>query len=147
MHPFFPLSVVSLLGVLTHRCYFIHGEHHDSSPQIARAYSLLFLALYITFRALGTGENDTPIAATTRIAATYLTSLFSSIAAYRLLFHEIKGIPGPILARLTKLYHVYHAADARQYLWFDKLHKRYGDFVRTGNPPPYFTQKPAINFN
>ena len=51
---------------------------------------------------------------------------------YRLFFHRVKGIPGPLLARITKLYHVYYALDTKQYLWLDGLNRRYGDFVRTG---------------
>jgi hypothetical protein len=132
MHSAFSLSAVALLGVLSHRCYFIYGEHHDKSPRIAQFYFIAFMSLYFACRALGTGDNDTPLRTTTRIVATYLVSLFSSIAVYRLFFHEIKGIPGPTLARLTKLYHVFNATDAKQYLWLDKLTKKYGDFVRTG---------------
>jgi hypothetical protein len=141
MHSFFSLSGIALLGILSHRCYFIYGEHHDSSPRIARFYFLAFLSLYVACRTLGTGENETPGRTTTRIAATYFTSLFSSIAIYRLFFHEIKGIPGPTLARLTKLCHVYNATDAKQYLWLDKLHKKYGDFVRTGKSSPSMSNK------
>jgi hypothetical protein len=135
MHSAFSLSAVALLGVLSHRCYFIYGEHHDKSPRIAQFYFIAFTSLYFACRALGTGDNDTPLRTTTRIVATYLTSLFSSIAVYRLFFHEIKGIPGPTLARLTKLYHVFNATDAKQYLWLDELKKKYGDFVRTGKFP------------
>lgn len=135
MHSLISYSLVSILGILTHRCYFIYGEHHDSSPRIAKVYFAIILSLYLTCRALGSGENSTALATTTRVAGVYFLSLFLSIAAYRLFFHKFKGIPGPILARLTKLYHVYNAADSKQYIWLDGLNKKYGDFVRTGKLP------------
>ena len=126
------LSTASVLGVLSHHCYFKHGEHHTAAPRIAQIFLVAFISLYLIFRNLGTGRNTTPFAAATCIAGAYAVSLFSSIVIYRLFFHKIKGIPGPLLARVTKLYHVFYALDTKQYLWLDGLEKKYGDFVRTG---------------
>lgn len=132
MASFLSLSAVSFLGILSHRYYFIHGEHHSASPRIVQVYIAALMILYLTYRSLGTRENHSPVVATTRVTATYLVSLFSSIAVYRLFFHKTKRIPGPTLAKITKLYHVFNAIDTKQYLWLDGLKKKYGDFVRTG---------------
>ena len=123
------LFIFSLLGVLSHLCYFIHGEHHEQAPRIARIYFLSILCLYAICVILSV---DTPIALTACIAGAYFSSLCASIAIYRVFFHQTKNIPGPRLAAVTKLYQVYQVLDSRQYLWLDRLNKKYGDFVRTG---------------
>ncbi|KAH8594231.1 putative benzoate 4-monooxygenase cytochrome P450 [Bisporella sp. PMI_857] len=133
---------ISVLGVITHRCYFIYGEFHEKSPQIVKAYFLAFLGVYFAFHTL---EHDAPLAAAGLIVGTYAVSLYSSIIIYRLFFHELKGIPGPTLAKITKLYHFFNALDCKQCLWMDKLHKQYGDYVRTGpNEITIFTPKAIV---
>jgi len=146
MHsPILLLGLASLLGVSSHLCYFIHGEHHAAAPRIAQFYTVAFVGLYVIFRALApaatnaaTSSTDssktttTPLAAAVCVAGAYGVSLWASMLVYRLFFHRVKGIPGPLLARITKLYHVYYALDTKQYLWLDGLNRRYGDFVRTG---------------
>lgn len=51
---------------------------------------------------------------------------------YRLFFHPLRRFPGPVLARVSKLWHVFHCINSRNYLLLDKLHLQYGEFVRTG---------------
>jgi hypothetical protein len=132
MYTLFSLSVFALSGIVSHRCYFIYGEHHDTSPRIAQVYFIALVSLYLVCRDLSS-EDDSPLAATALRAGSYFVSLFSSIAVYRLFFHPIRAIPGPFWARLSKLYHVFNAT-AKQYLWLEKLHHRYGDFVRMCEP-------------
>ncbi len=66
------------------------------------------------------------------LQATYFGSLFFSIVVYRVFFHRTRHFPGPKLAAVSKFYHTLHATDSRQHLFLDRLHKQYGDFVRTG---------------
>jgi hypothetical protein len=61
--------------------------------------------------------------------------LFASLAIYRLYFHRLHRFPGPWVARLSRWYAVERAASSglQYHLELQKLHQRYGDFVRTGN--------------
>ena len=54
------------------------------------------------------------------------------MTVYRLFLHPLKQYPGPIMASLSKLYHAWHARNGQQYLFLERLHLEYGDFVRTG---------------
>lgn len=62
----------------------------------------------------------------------YSLGLFGSIAIYRLFFRRLRTFPGPRLAALTKLWHVYQCWDSRNHLVLDAFHKKYGTVVRTG---------------
>ncbi|OKO95665.1 Tryprostatin B 6-hydroxylase [Penicillium subrubescens] len=58
--------------------------------------------------------------------------MFTSITIYRLFFHRIGHFPGPRAAAVSKLWSVYKCRDSRNHLFLDGLHKKYGNFVRTG---------------
>jgi len=66
------------------------------------------------------------------LLATFTVAIFTSIATYRLFFHRLGRFPGPILARASKLWHMYQCLDGQNHLVLDGLRDRYGDFVRTG---------------
>lgn len=68
-------------------------------------------------------------------------ALATSIGIYRLLFHRLRSFPGPWGAKLSRFYAVSLASKGLQYhLELQDLHKRYGDFVRTGKYiVPYIT--------
>ncbi|GJE99305.1 cytochrome P450 [Phanerochaete sordida] len=64
---------------------------------------------------------------------TYFGTLLSSIVIYRLSpFHPIAQYPGPVLAKVSKLYHVWVVSGGKQHLYLQELHERYGDIVRFG---------------
>ncbi|KAL1962758.1 hypothetical protein VTN77DRAFT_9212 [Rasamsonia byssochlamydoides] len=61
------------------------------------------------------------------------TGLFASIAIYRLFFHRLRRFPGPWGAKLSRFYAMGLASKSLQYhLELEKMHRKYGDFVRTG---------------
>jgi hypothetical protein len=62
----------------------------------------------------------------------YLLSLFSSITIYRLFFHSLRKFPGPVGARISKLWHAWHAGSSKNHIVLDRLYHQYGTFVRTG---------------
>jgi tryprostatin B 6-hydroxylase len=128
------LAVLSVgLGVVSHLTYFIHGEHHNSAPTLAVLCGIVPVLLYI-------GQvfyMDTQISQAARNTATiyisYFAGLWTSIIIYRVFFHRLNGFPGPFMAKVSKLWHVYQVipkSDNR--LVIDRLHKTYGPFVRTG---------------
>lgn len=53
-----------------------------------------------------------------------------STAVRRRYFSPISDIPGPILASITRLHHVFHIFKGRQSDWITNLHDQYGPFVR-----------------
>lgn len=123
-------------GALSHWIYFIHGEHHRAAPQ------LLALSVTLpTLTCLGLW-NFTPLSAsqavklTAEVVVSYSAALWTSILLYRAFFHRLRRFPGPFMARISKLWHVWKLAPrSDNFILLDRLHKQYGDFVRTGKPP------------
>lgn len=123
------------VGVAAHLGVFIHGEWHLQAPALALLHISSFVFLWAA-RLYQTSKQeylahywDIPI-----LFSLYLCGLFGSISTYRLLFHPLRSFPGPRLAALTKLWHAYQCRDSRNFRVLDRLHHKYGDFVRTGEP-------------
>jgi cytochrome P450 len=57
---------------------------------------------------------------------------FLSLAIYRIYFHPLSSYPGPLLAKLTDGYMLYHAYLGDRHLEFWRLHQKYGPIVRFG---------------
>lgn len=67
------------------------------------------------------------------IDTSFLAGLFGSIFVYRVVFHRLRHFPGPFGAKVSKFWALKQAAETVQ--WNEKvreLHRKYGDFVRTG---------------
>lgn len=64
----------------------------------------------------------------------YWVALCTSILLYRLSpFHPMARYPGPLGAKISKLYMVWVVEQKRPYyLWFQEQHRKYGDVVRIG---------------
>lgn len=126
-------SCAAIAGVASHLGYFIHGEHHQEAPVLARL-ALLAIVLVFGLNFWGLQLGIVPAAGhTTAILASYAVPLWSSMIIYRLFFHRLRAFPGPLLARVSKIWHSYHTIprlDGFRFLW--RMHEEYGDFVRTG---------------
>lgn len=128
------LANAVLAGVAVHLGIFIRGEWHMQAPKLFFAHIILFLVtLGLNFRI--SGFSSTAVSNTSAILGGYILGLFSSISLYRLSpFHRLSKFPGPRLASLSKLWHVWQCRDSRNHLLVEKLHDEYpGDFVRIGN--------------
>ncbi|PLB38295.1 cytochrome P450 [Aspergillus candidus] len=123
--------VAILSGVLAHQVVFIQGEWHLRGASVIMTHIALTTCLYAV--------RDRPGV----LIFLYLSSLFLSISIYRLFFHRLRHFPGPKLAALTKLWHVWKCRDSRGHLVVDEWHKTYGTFVRTG-PSEITVFHPAI---
>ena len=108
------------------------ARSRQSAPVLFYSYTALadaafFLELQTddqTYR--GAVEN------TTLHICAYTLTLFTSITIYRVYFHRLHSIPGPFPARVSKLWHVYHARHSLNHQLILRLHKEYGPFVRIG---------------
>ncbi|KAI1371223.1 cytochrome P450 monooxygenase-like protein [Hypoxylon crocopeplum] len=118
-------------GVVAHHGIFIRGEWHMRIPQVIIGHILL--TIFVFYSLVGHYSSlGVTIFALGSICSCYFLSLFTSMAIYRLFFHAISSFPGPKLAAVTKLWHVFHILDSTNYKFLQELHTEYGPFVRTG---------------
>lgn len=95
-------------------------------------YSAACLALYTVFRIYPL-PSTSPTAAAASLAFTYFTTLASVTVAYRLSpWHPLAGFPGPIHWRISSLYLTYISFMGRRHIVLDRLHAKYGPFLRIG---------------
>lgn len=122
-------------GVASHICYFKHGEKHAYPWHYVNGLVLLTGLVVAAKSVHQDGSIRSVLAAGAEaitLSATYLLGLFSSLVVYRLFFNPLNRFPGPVLARVTKLYHVYLNADLLGHHELEKLHQQYGPYVRIG---------------
>ncbi|PWY96139.1 cytochrome P450 [Aspergillus sclerotioniger CBS 115572] len=62
-----------------------------------------------------------------------LAGLFGNIVLYRLFFHRLRNVPGPVGARISRFYAAYQTfKHAQMHRHVQSLHQKYGDVVRIG---------------
>jgi hypothetical protein len=122
-----------LLGVLVHLGLFIREEWHLRAPAILLVHlSSIGCGTFLYSILWGLNSTLSGLLLTLSLFCSYSLGLFGSIGIYRMFFHRLRHFPGPRLAALTKLWHVYQCRDSRNHLLLDSLYKKYGSFVRTG---------------
>ena len=132
------LSIAAAAGILSHNLVFIRNEHHIQAPQIFRFFLLLSLVLFIgEARIWALNDPAQAARASSLIVLLYSLSLFTSIAIYRVFFHQLRRLPGPLGARVSKFWHVGKLLGQPNFKVLDELHQQYGDFVRTGEHSCY----------
>lgn len=120
------------LGVLAHLGIFIRGEWHLRAPSVVVCH-VAALVTGISLHIYRSPEGASAIGLWwMQCFSYYLFGMFTSISIYRLFFHRIRHFPGPRAAAVSKLWSVYQCRDSRNHLFLDDLHKKYGNFVRTG---------------
>ena len=131
--PIVELASLGLLGVLLHLGYFIHGEHHMQSPRTFRILFLTPLIIFCTQLKFSYFNWGSAVIASLCDTTACYGALITSMTIYRVFFHRTRNFPGPKLASVTKLYHMFNVAPkSDQYRWLESMHRQYGDFVRTG---------------
>jgi hypothetical protein len=133
------MLLAALVGITLHLSVFIHGEHHMKAPILLWLHVLGTFALWYAKTTGTIGSSNDAIWEAGAVLGSYLIALLSSITIYRLYFHRARHFPGPILARVTKLWHAAHTLDSKNHIVLDELYKTYGDFVRTGTYRHMFT--------
>ncbi|KAI1089758.1 cytochrome P450 [Rostrohypoxylon terebratum] len=132
-------AILATAGIVCHRAYFIHGEHHLKAPFYLKLWTFISLfLLFVITKADSISDHKNfsnflnPIVKIAILNFSFLGPLFLSIATYRIFEHPLREFDGPRLARLTKLWHFKHMFNTSNHLFLDKLYRQYGEFVRTG---------------
>ena len=129
------LLAAGLAGVTVHLGILIHGEWHLVVPRIIFVHIALFCLILTAFTYNNPASNDKPLYTSTVIFSCYLFSLLSSIGIYRAFFHKLRHLPGPKLAAVSKLWHVWQSRNSKNHLVMWSIYKQYGPVVRTGMYP------------
>lgn len=128
-------------GITAHLLLYRHGEWDVNAPKLVVIYIILFLAAVALERAAnnsGLRLATEPCAA--KAVGYHLLGLYGSMAFYRVFMHRLSRFPGPFLARLSNFYVT--ALSARKlhlYEETEKLHQKFGDYVRLGKDIVCFT--------
>lgn len=102
-------------------------------PQFLIACVLSFIAICLAQISIGGAQLLTAVWDVTSLATYLSVGIFTSMTIYRLFFHRIRRFRGPILARISRFYAFHLSGKNVQYhVELSKLHKQYGDFIRTG---------------
>ena len=126
------LFVCSALGIVLHLTIFIHGEHDLEAAVIARAHMVVIaVAFFVKWQILGDHASNA-VYECIALGLAYANSLIVSILVYRLFLSPWRKFPGPVLACVTKLYHFWCIRRADNYRFAERMHREYGDVVRTG---------------
>lgn len=125
-------GVSLLLGVVSHltiRPFEIDGK---GWPIFFSYVGILLALLYSYVASAGFSVFDAWLR-TTLVANAFNVGLAGSILLYRAFFHRLHKFPGPFLAKLSRFYAMSSAAENLQAnIVTQKLHAKYGDFVRVG---------------
>lgn len=126
------LGVSGTAGIASHLLYFMRGEHHMNAPIIVCIYTMLSVLYFIAELNVPAHGLKQATIHSTIIVGGYVFHLFLSMTVYRVFFHRLHPFPGPLMATITKFWHVKKSLKSQNHLLMNQLHAEYGDFVRTG---------------
>ena len=123
--------VAGAAGVIAHVGLFNRGEWHMKGPHIVVSHVLLIIAnVLLDLRPQASSQILPHVSC---LFSCYACGVFLSIAVYRLSpFHRLHHFPGPRLAAVSKIWHVWQCRDSRNHELMRKLYEEFGDFVRIG---------------
>ena len=132
LHRVFQFYAPAALGVALHHLIFIRGEWTLEAPTVLILHVIAFILMCGGAPSIVGLDTAQGLAFASTIFFFYLTGLTLSICIFRLCFHRLSAFPGPWLARISKLWHVYKSKESQNHLLLEDLREKYGDFVRTG---------------
>ena len=125
--------IAVVIGVCLHVWYFQRGEHHMYGLRYLQVVTLLFI---IATGAFTVGSESSFLSSLSVVGSFFgclFIGLYGSLLCYRLIWHPLRGFPGPIAARVSSLWF------SSQVIKFDahqkslRLYQKYGQFVRVGS--------------
>ncbi|KAF2493710.1 putative benzoate 4-monooxygenase cytochrome P450 [Lophium mytilinum] len=141
----FPTALAAaVLGAVFHQS--IRKIEFDALMYHFMALSIAaFLGIACAYLSLGELSPIGAIVKASLAAVSFNTGLLISIGIYRLFFHRLRKFPGPFWAKLSRFYNASLAAKNVQYFKeVEKMHDKYGDFVRTGPRELLIARKSAV---
>ena len=138
MHVLTKPILAAAIGIASHNLLFIHGEWHMQAPRLLRIYLVLTLFTCVEELRYSSGSAAERLGSALLIVGLYALSLLASLVVYRTIFHRLRNFPGPFWARISKFWHVGRCIStySQNHIILDGLHKKYGNFVRTGDSSP-----------
>ncbi|KAF3043534.1 hypothetical protein E8E11_001967 [Didymella keratinophila] len=118
-------------GVCSHKLLFSKGEWDRHAPKILLAHILLSTTIFAAFTLVTDRTLAMCLLETSRVSSSFIGGLFTSLMAYRLLFHPLRSFPGPLAARVSSFWaFAKQWPDLKLYIKLRSIHSEYGDFVR-----------------
>ncbi|ORY64225.1 putative benzoate 4-monooxygenase cytochrome P450 [Pseudomassariella vexata] len=132
------------LGFLFHVTILRNVEVENFMYQLLEVLSLATGGLVFAYHIVGFSI----VGALTRVAIivfSFNSGLFLSIVIYRLFFHRLHKFPGPKGAKISRFYSAIIAAkEVKYFKEVDRMHEKYGDFIRTGPRELCIVRKSAV---
>ena len=110
-------AIAALAGLLSHVLYFIRGYHVRNTTRFIAGHLLAIGILF--FWSLKTRPFSRSV-------------VFTSMVVYQLFFHPLRHFPGPFMAKISKIYHLYISRIGIIHLEHRRLSEEYGDIVGNG---------------
>lgn len=138
-------AVSCIAGIVSHICYFNRGEHHLRGAAYFKLFWCTFGTAVAALVYWKRKPVDLALSTVSWIAVSYLTGLYSSLLLYRLFSHPLNKFPGPFGARVSNLWFSTQLKNRDAFKKVQKLHQRYGHFVRIGSSDLSITHPKAVN--
>ncbi|KAA8901371.1 cytochrome P450 67 [Sphaerosporella brunnea] len=114
-------------------CFHISIIPHEIDFKIKRLLGLYVASIAGLYYLLHRETVTNPGTVTVLSATVFNAALTASILIHRMFLHRAGKFPGPFMARVSKFYSVFLSVKKMQYhKEVEQLHRKYGDFVRTG---------------
>ena len=128
------LGWAAAAGILTHAVYLNRGEHHMHGARYLQLAFFSWISGIVLCHGLDlNGSPESWKAATCRstaLHASYITGIYCSLFAYRLLLNPLNRLPGPFSTRISALAFSWMCRNGNAHIQLAHLHSRYGHFVR-----------------
>lgn len=130
-------------GAISYLGIFSRGEWDDKAPVLFEGTILIFLSLFaVNWAHVSFLEEAWSI--TFAMAIAYGATIALLMSIYRLFFHRLRTFPGPLLAGVSKLWHVSQVLDSKNHQFLLRMQCGYGDFVRTGSLAQLNSKRSAV---
>ncbi|KAI1733400.1 cytochrome P450 [Xylaria scruposa] len=136
------LACFGISGILSHRLFFIQGEHHLRAPKYLATWMAVTFAMIVVLFA---SNHISIFRSVISVHCAFFVPLLMSILVYRVFQHPLREFDGPRLASVSKLWHLAYMFKSSNHLFLHRLIEKYGDIVRTG-PQELTIADPGIWF-
>lgn len=140
-------GAAAISGIVAHQCFFKRVEVDTHPLLIAVGFLAAPVAVKQVLGKCFEQYADISSGTSVLVVACFILSLWTNILFYRAFFHPLGQFPGPFPAKLSKIWALAQAVKSRLQ-WYHvnvDLHRKYGDFVRTGPRELSVTDPKAIS--